>query len=180
MKKDHQHGVVMVIALIMLAVVTLIGTVSANIVMGNLQVVQNIEAAGASRNNAISAMQEAIMANGFLAGERAFGSGCQGEGDTRCFDMTGDGARDEMKVSLEPPECKSIQPILTSSLAEQAWSDPKAAACWFNGASQYSPCADLLYQVTIEADDPVTASKIRMRQGLTIRDSLAQIQLACE
>ena len=38
-----QRGVVMVIALIMLAVVTLIGTVSANLVMGNLRIVQNIE-----------------------------------------------------------------------------------------------------------------------------------------
>ena len=62
----------------MLAVVTLIGTVSANIVMGNLQVVQNIEAAAASRSNAVSAMQEAMMATGFLAGQGAFGSGCQG------------------------------------------------------------------------------------------------------
>ena len=43
MSLARQHGVVLVIALIMLAVVTLIGTVSANIVMGNLRVVQNIE-----------------------------------------------------------------------------------------------------------------------------------------
>ena len=45
---NNQRGVVLVIALIMLAVVTLIGTVSANIVMGNLRVVQNIEARAAA------------------------------------------------------------------------------------------------------------------------------------
>ena len=64
-----QRGVVMVIALIMLAVVTLIGTVSANLVMGNLRIVQNIEARAAAKSGALSAMQEAIMTSGFLEGK---------------------------------------------------------------------------------------------------------------
>ena len=180
MRKGHQHGVVMVIALIMLAVVTLIGTVSANIVMGNLQVVQNIEAAAASRSNAVSAMQEAMMATGFLAGQGAFGSGCQGSNDARCFDMTGDGASDDMKVSLSLPDCKSIQPILTNSLSEEVWLDDKAAACWFDGGGQYSPCADVLWEVDITAEDQVTQAKVRMRQGLTTRAPAAQVTIACE
>ena len=77
--RSGQTGVVLVVALIMLAVVTLIGTVSANVVMGNLRVVQNIEARAATKSGAVSAMQEAIMTDGFLKGEKAFVVSCQGD-----------------------------------------------------------------------------------------------------
>lgn len=67
----------MVIALIMLAVVTLIGTVSANLVMGNLRVVQNSEARAVTKSNAISAVQEAIVTSGFFEGTESVRGGLQ-------------------------------------------------------------------------------------------------------
>ena len=70
MRLRAESGVVLLVTLIMLAVVTLIGTVSANVVMGNLRVVQNIEARAVAKSSALSAMQEAIMTSGFLQEEK--------------------------------------------------------------------------------------------------------------
>ena len=170
-----QRGVVLVIALIMLAAVTLIGTVSANIVMGNLRVVQNIEARAAAKSGAISAMQEAIMTSGFLEGEKAFSVGCKGSGYTRCFDMTGDSVTDDMSVSLSEPRCVSAIPVRNSAL--KVWEDADDASCYQPGS--YSLCADALWEVTMTASDQVTGARVSVRQGLTTRTSVNLIAAAC-
>ena len=191
MMNRRQRGVVMVIALIMLAVVTLIGTVSANIVMGNLQVVQNVEAAAAVRNNAVSAIQEAIVTRGFFQGERAFVSGCQGDSYSRCFDMTGDGAIDDLKVTLSRPKCIASKPGLKrSSDVERSYDDDggMAAYCWGGGGQgdsneQTDPpndCADVVWEVEVESEDQVTGARVRMRQAFSTRTDKDQIEFACE
>jgi len=169
-----QRGVVMVIALIMLAVVTLIGTVSANLVMGNLRIVQNIEARAAAKSAALSAMQEAIMTSGFLEGEKAFVVSCEGDSYTRCFDMTGDRISDDMSVTLSKPECISAIPVRNSTL--KVWQNPDDASCYQPGA--YSLCADALWEVTMTAADRVTGAKVVVRQGLTTRTSVNLIAAA--
>lgn len=170
-----QRGVVMVIALIMLAVVTLIGTVSANLVMGNLRIVQNIEARAAAKSGALSAMQEAIMTSGFLKGEKAFVVSCEGNSYTRCFDMTGDRISDDMSVTLSKPECVSAIPVRNSTL--KVWQNPNDASCYQPGV--YSLCADALWEVTMTAADRVTGAKVVVRQGLTTRTSVNLIAAAC-
>lgn len=179
MRGATQRGVVMVIALIMLAIVTLIGTVSANIVMGNLQVVQNVEAAAAVRNNAVSAIQEAIGTNGFFEGEKAFVSGCQGSNNSRCFDMTGDGAVDDMRVEVSQPECISVQPNLTRANADKSWLDSKEGACWGSGKTSTNDCSDVVWEVTVAAEDQVTGARVRMRQGISTRAHKNEIANAC-
>lgn len=187
---NNQRGVVLVIALIMLAVVTLIGTVSANIVMGNLRVVQNIEARAAASSAAISAMQEAIMTSGFLEGEKAFTVGCKDSGYTRCFDMTGDGSVDDMSVALSEPECISVQPVLTKEVAAQSWADTSGAVAscyrWTTAdgrspdtANKYSDCVDVLWEVTLTASDETTGATVVTRQGLTTRTSKNLIEAVC-
>ena len=170
-----QRGVVMVIALIMLAVVTLIGTVSANLVMGNLRIVQNIEARAAAKSGALSAMQEAIMTSGFLEGEKAFVVSCEGNSYTRCFDMTGDRTSDDMSVTLSKPECVSAIPVRNLTL--KVWRNPNDASCYQPGV--YSLCADALWEVTMTAADRVTGAKVVVRQGLTTRTSVNLIAAAC-
>ena len=178
-----QRGVVMVIALIMLAIVTLIGTVSANIVMGNLQVVQNVEAAAAARNSAVSAIQEAIVTDGFFQGEKAFVSGCQGDSYSRCFDMTGDGAIDDMKVTLTRPECISSKPVLKRGPdADKAWDTNKDGYCtgMENPKDPVGNCADVVWEVSVDAEDQVTGAKVRMRQGFSTRADRNDIETACQ
>ena len=174
MNIPRQQGVVLVIALIMLAVVTLIGTVSANIVMGNLRVVQNIESRAFAKSSAISAMQEAIMTSGFLDGQKAFVVSCDNS-YTKCFDMTGDSLSDDMSVSLSKPECVSAIPVRNASL--NVWEDADDASCYQPGV--YSLCADALWEVTMTANDLVTGARVTVRQGLTTRTSVNLIAAAC-
>ena len=188
MRGTTQRGVVMVIALIMLAIVTLIGTVSANIVMGNLQVVQNVEAAAAARNSAVSAIQEAIVTRGFFQGERAFVSGCQGDSYSRCFDMTGDGAIDDLKVTLSRPKCIASQPQLKRSPdADRAFDGGMDSICW-GGGGQENPfeqtdstndCADVVWEVEVESEDQVTGARVRMRQGFSTRAGRNRVADTC-
>ena len=174
MNIPREQGVVLVIALIMLAVVTLIGTVSANIVMGNLRVVQNIESRAFAKSSAISAMQEAIMTSGFLEGQKAFVVSCDNS-YTKCFDMTGDSLSDDMSVSLSKPECISAIPVRNTSL--NVWEDEDDASCYQPGV--YSLCADALWEVKMTANDQVTGARVTVRQGLTTRTSVNLIAAAC-
>lgn len=175
MKVRKERGVVLVIALIMLAVVTLIGTVSANIVMGNLRVVQNIESRYAAKSSALSAMQEAILTNGFLEGDKAFVVGCQSSGFARCFDMNGDNVTDDMSVTLSEPKCVSAIPVRNAAL--KVWENEDDASCYQPGV--YSLCADALWEVTMIAEDRVTGARVEIRQGLAARTSVNLIEAAC-
>ena len=128
---------------------------SANVVMGNLRVVQNIEARAVAKSSALSAMQEAIMTSGFLQGEKAFVVSCQGDNYARCFDMTGDQIADEMRVTLSKPKCISAIPVRNASL--KVWQNPDDASCYQPGV--YSLCADALWEVTMAAEDPITPAR---------------------
>lgn len=175
MSARAQRGVVLLITLIMLTAVTLIGSVSASIVIGNAQVVQNTEARAVVKNNALSALQEAILTRGFLEGEGAFVVGCQGSRYARCFDMNGDNVADNMIVTLSEPKCISAIPVRNSSL--KVWSNAREASCYQPGI--YSLCADALWEVTAIAEDQVTGASVEIRQGLRTRTSANLVSAAC-
>lgn len=179
----------MVIALIMLAVVTLIGTVSANLVMGNLRVVQNSEARAVTKSSAISAVQEAIITSGFFEGQKAFAVACKGDGYTRCFDMSGDNVADDLSVELTRPSCLLARPLLKDDVGSEAWEDEVAASCIrFSDYSTANPvnkeknshCADVLWASDITAKDGVTGAKVLIKQGLTQRISTDDLRTTCE
>ena len=160
----------MVVALIMLAIVTLIGTVSANIVMGNLRVVQNIEARSVAKSAAMSAIQVAISdPDVLLRGEQQFR-----------FDLTGDlsAGADALNVTLSPPKCISVKPILNRELLQR--SDELLEACLSTDPSGQSFCMDAVWEVTVEALDPVTSARVIVRQGLTDTADRLTIGAACE
>ena len=168
----------MVVALIMLAIVTLIGTVSANIVMGNLRVVQNIEARAVAKSAAMSAIQAAISdPDVLLRGERQFR-----------FDLTGDlsaGAA-ALNVTLSQPKCVSVKPILnreleqrSDELLEQCLSAPKDPKGISDDNGQ-SECVDAVWEVIVTAVDPVTGARVIVRQGLTDTVDELTIANACD
>ena len=185
----RQQGVVMVIALIMLAVVTLIGTVSANLVMGNLRVVQNSEARAVTKSNAISAVQEAIVTSGFFEGQKAFAVACKSDGYTRCFDMSGDNVADDLSVSLTRPRCLSARPLLKADVGTEGWVDEVAASCIrFSDYSTANPinmeknshCADVLWTADVTAEDGVTGARVLIKQGFAQRISTDDLRTTCQ
>jgi len=115
------------------------------------------------------------MTSGFLEGEKAFTVGCKDSGYTRCFDMTGDNATDDMSVSLSEPKCVSAIPVRNATL--KVWEDVDDASCYQPGV--YSLCADALWEVTMTAVDEVTGARVVVRQGLTTRTSVNLIAAAC-
>jgi len=160
----------MVVALIMLAIVTLIGTVSANIVMGNLRVVQNIEARSVAKSAAMSAIQAAISnPNVLLRGEQQFR-----------FDLTGDlsAGADALNVTMSPPQCVSVKPILNRALLQRT--DELIERCLSTDPSGQSLCVDVVWEVTVEALDPVTSARVIVRQGLTDTADRLDIAAACD
>lgn len=160
----------MVVALIMLAIVTLIGTVSANIVMGNLRVVQNVEARSAAKSAAMSAIQAAISDPYVLSrGEQQF-----------LFDLTGDGSAstDALNVTLSQPRCISVKPILNRELLQR--SDELLEACLSTDTNGQSYCVDAVWEVTLTALDPVTSARVIVRQGLTDTADRLTIAEACD
>ena len=171
----RQHGLVLLMALIMLLLVTILGVVAASEVQNNLKIVQNVEARSAIRNAALRAIQEAIATPGFLQGEQAFTTGCNGSSYARCLDLTGDGVEDDIVVEMSRPRCISAYPLRNSQL--NALSDPKDASCFTPGL--YSLCAEALWEVTAVASDVTTGAKVEVRQGLQTRTTLNLLASAC-
>jgi hypothetical protein len=171
----RQHGLVLLMALIMLLLVTILGVVAASEVQNNLKIVQNVEARSAIRNAALRAIQEAIATPGFLKGEQAFSQGCNGSSFTRCLDLSGDGVENDAVIELSRPVCISGSPIRNAQL--DALNSPEDASCFRPGL--YSLCAEALWEVTALAQDLTTGAKVEVRQGLQTRTSLNLLASAC-
>lgn len=171
----RQKGVVLVVALIMLLLVTLMGTVSANLVQTNLKVVQNVEARSAVRNAALTAIKEAIITPGFLEGTKAFAVSCESDPYTRCLDISGDSLEDDIVVRLTRPQCVSASPV--KNIALQVLTNPDDASCYQPGT--YSLCADALWEIDAVAVDATTGARIEIRQGLSTRTTVNLLATAC-
>lgn len=173
--KHGERGVVLVVALIMLILVTLMGTVSSNLVLTNLQVVQNVEARSAARGAALSALQEALTTPGFIEGNGAFVVNCGDNTYTRCLDLDGDNLLDDVVVSLTEPDCISASPVKNTQL--DVFNNPDDASCYQPGL--FSLCADALWEVTAIAEDAVTGARVEVRQGVQTRTTTALLASAC-
>jgi len=181
----RQHGMTLLVALIMLVLMTLFALSSFNIGKSNSQAVANMQ----SRNQALAAAQgtiaEAISLPTFTsAPANALVLPCAGP-NTRCVDVNGDGIND-VTVTLTPaPSCVASQTIKNSSLN---LSLPSDAGC-STGASQSfgivgsaagdSLCANTLWELTASAVDSVTQARANVAQGVTVRVSRDDVVNNC-
>ena len=170
-----QRGVVLVITLIMLLLVTLMGTVSANLIQTNLKIVDNIEARSAARNAALTAIQEAIVTPGFLEGTKAFVVSCNSDTYSRCLDLTGNNIEEDIVISLSQPQCITATPVRNAEL--DVFGNAEDASCYQPG--RYSLCADALWEFDVQATDSVTGASVQIRQGVETRTSVNLLASAC-
>jgi len=172
----------MVVALLMLALVTFLASASANLIMTNTRVVQNIEARSAVRSAALAAIQEAIVTPGFLppraAGQvpRAFRVSCQGSLYTRCLDLSGDEVEDDVIVTMTAPKCLSF--VLIPNRFFNYVDDPADRECQVR-KQRFSACGNALFEVTATAVDLVTGAKVEMRQGISRQTTVQAVQSIC-
>ena len=152
----------------MLLMVTLIGSVSSNLVQTNLKVVQNIEARAAARNAARSALQEAIVYGHLLDGV-PFVTGC-GSQAVKCFDLTGDGIVDDIKVEISAAKLLTARVVKNSELkkSDSGFPTTEDEDCYDND-SAFSKCADTVWEVSAVATDNVTNAQLTVAQGLSLR-----------
>ncbi len=180
----QQRGAVLVVALIMLALVTLMGAVSASLVQTNLKVMQNIEARSAARSAALRAIQEAFATEeslasnndlGFLAGDLAFTTSCNNSHYSRCLSLTGAADENDIIVSLTKPTCISAVPVTNLELDKSNFAE---ASCNKPG-SLSSYCADAVWEVVAVAIDQVTGANVEVRQGIRTRTTTNLLATAC-
>ena len=179
---QREQGLVLVVALVMLLLVTLMASVSANLIMANMQVVQNLEARSAVRAAALGAIQEAIATPGFLppyaAGQvrRAFSMSCRGDLYTRCLDLSGDEIEDDVTVTLTAPKCLSF--VLIPNRFFNYVDNPDDRECQVR-KQRYSACGNALLEVTATAVDDVTGARVEIRQGISRQTTAQAVRSIC-
>lgn len=178
----RERGLVLVVALVMLVLVTLMASVSANLILANMRVVQNIEARSAVRAAALAAIQEAISTPGFLppyaAGQlrRAFAVSCKGDLFTRCLDLSGDEVEDDVTVTMTAPKCLSF--VLIPNQFFNYVDNPSDRQCQV-AKQRYSACGNALFEVTATAVDEVTGARVEIRQGISRQTTAQAVQSIC-
>jgi hypothetical protein len=177
-----EHGLVLVVTLVMLTLVTLMASASANLIMANMRVVQNIEARSAVRSAALAAMQEAIATPGFLppyaAGQirRAFSVSCKGDLYARCLDLSGDEIEDDVTVTMTAPKCLSF--VLIPNRFFNYLDNPDDRQCQVV-KQRYSACGNALFEVTATAVDDVTGARVEIRQGISRQTTAQAVKSIC-
>jgi len=182
-----------VVALILLVLVTLIGVSASNLVRNNLAVVNNLEVRERLRSVVDSAVQE-VLAFGQITASPPDGfqtTDCDGNVfsltdiagllgsattviDYKCFDVTGEGATDEVAVVLKDVQCITSKPRKNSELD---YTDVNEASCFNPGL--YSLCADALWQVDMLAVDTLSGASIEVSQGITTLISINDASSVC-
>jgi hypothetical protein len=174
----RQHGMVMVIALIMLLAVTLMVVSASNLVQANLQAVQNTESREMARSAALSAIEEALSSPRFAQNPSAmFLVGCKNP-NQRCYDINGDGT-DDIEVQMNTPSCISYIPLKNSEL--NVFVDPLDATCHSGGTNQesYSWCGSAVWELVATATDVLTGASVTVRQGVSIKTKRNDYLTAC-
>ncbi len=181
----RQRGMTLLIALIMLVLMTLFAVTTYNLGKSSLLIVGNMQQRNQAAAAAQSAVEEVISGTRFFQTPGSvFTVPCAGL-NTRCFDITGDGAPD-VTVSLTPqPVCVTAQTIKSADLD---LSKPDDVGCSIGtsqsfgilgSASGDSLCANSLWEINAVAVDNVTQARAQVTHGVGVRVSTDNVGSSC-
>lgn len=167
--KAKQQGITLLVALIMLVVMTLAAVMSFNLGRSNALVVGNQQTQQITTGVAREAIEELVSRDLFAQSPTAaFGSS-----NVKGYDINADGTAD-VTVTLTPQPCIKRAEIITSVDPN----DPSTAGC-ISGVNQSfgvqgaaaggASCADITWEITAEAKDAFTESKVVVVQGIRLR-----------
>lgn len=183
--RRRQHGMTLIMALIMLVVLTLLALTSFNLGKSNLQIVSNMQ----SRNEAVAAAHEVIETaisntNFFEQPEAVLTKTC-GEANSACVDTNGDGTDDVKVVLSPPPTCVKVAPIKVDKLDFKDEDDRNCSL----GETQNSgvegsntgnsACANSTWEITAVATDLQNESTVQVVQGVAVRVSTDDTTTSC-
>lgn len=173
MKPMHhkQHGVTLVVALVMLVLLTLLVLTSANLGNGSLQTVGNMQ----YRNEAAAAAQEAIeqvISKEFYQNpDVLIPSDDSALVNTMSVDTKGDGNKN-VTVTLDKAQCKTAQPYVPP---EVKLSDPQEVTCVQEQDSTTpslempgvnTACWNAVWELQAHATDKSTGASVDVVQGV--------------
>ena len=179
---SRQRGVTLIIALIFLALITLIATSTLNTTSTNLKVVGNMQSRGEALDAAQQAIEAAISTPQFLATPaNAVPNPCD-TANTSCTDLNRDGAP-EYITRLDPiPSCVSARTVKVSELNLSSAED---LSCWPDQAEELgiasgdSLCVDTHWEITAEARSTLSGTKVTVTQGVAVRLDAVQARARC-
>jgi len=186
MRRGHQHGFTLIVALVMLVLLTLLALSSFNMVKGDLQVVSNMQQHNETVAAANQTLEEVISSPQFYTSPNdALPNPCNGNPNTRCVDSNGDGTA-AITVQLSPaPHCVKAQAIKNSSLDISKSDD---VACSVGGNQNFgvagavtgdSLCDDSVWEVHAIASDAVSEAKAEATMGISVRVAKDDVATSC-
>ena len=182
----RQRGATLIVGLIMLVLITLLALTTYNMSRSGIQVVSNMQAKAEGETAARQVIEETISSTQFFSTPgNALKDPCNGEPNTRCVDVNGDGT-DDVKVALTPaPACVRARSVMNTQLDVSNEEDVGCAL----GASQSfgvagsvtgeSLCADSLWELHAVATDTVTEASVEVTQGVAVRVARDDIETSC-
>lgn len=181
---SQQQGATLLISLIILVLMTLLGVSSFMLGKSNMQTVGNMQQRNEARAAAQETIEEAVSYTHFFeTPANAIPGGCAA--NTKCIDVNGDQIAD-VTVKLATPTCIQAKVVQVAALN---LADKEDAGCTI-GAQQgqfavegavtgNSICADSLWELSAEATDNVTESKVTVAQGAAVRVSTDNVTSSC-
>lgn len=184
--RGRQHGMTLVIALIMLVLMTIMAIASFNVGRTGTEIIGNMQQRNEVVAAANGAIQEAISTSRLVDAPGAiFLTPCAGP-NTRCFDVNGDGTND-VTVALTPtPTCIQAQAIPNSSINFQTVGSSDCTVqvdqSQFGiggGTSGNSLCANSLWEIRAVATDAVTSASVTVTEGVAVLVGTNNVQTFC-
>jgi Tfp pilus assembly protein PilX len=182
----RQRGITLIVALVMMVIITLLALTTFNLSKSSIQVVSNMQARSEGIAAARQVLDEVISNTRFFSTPNdALVNPCNGDANTRCVDVNGDGVTDITVVLTPAPSCVKAAPLKNSSVSEGSSDDVNCLLSTnqsFGIAGSVTGdtlCADSLWEITAVATDTVTQSHVEMVQGVTVRVPKDDVETSC-
>ena len=181
-----QQGATLLIALVILALLALLGVGAYQTSTTDIKASGNMQARAEALNAAQEAIETVISTPQFVSTPgNALAQPC-GSANTYCSDYNNDGVP-EYTTRLDPaPACVAVKVIKTTELDFSSTSD---LGCVAGQSQQFgvagaagggdSLCANTVWQITAEASSPVSGAKVTVTQGVGIRIGTDDMTSSC-
>lgn len=181
----RQRGATLVVALIMLVLVTLFALSSVKTATTSLMVTGNMQAKSEALNAAQETIEAVISTPQFIASPaNAVINPCAGP-NTRCTDVSGDGAPEYLTTLAPQPVCMSAKPIKNEALNLALAED---LGCTAGQQQQFgvagavtgnSLCASSVWEISAQTQGLNSGANVTVRQGIGVRISADDAGSAC-
>ena len=193
----RQRGITLVVAMILLALITLIAATTFGVGQGSMQVVGSLQ----HRSDVLAAAQEAIETaistiRLVESPEAILSPGCGGTANTTCVDLNGDGV-DDVTVALHGrggvgnPGCVKSQVIPNKELMQELVANPanlEPLYCTVEAdqtrlgllsPNTNSLCTAAIIEVVAVATDATTQASVTVTEGVSMRVPTENVSNTC-